>query len=113
MERVEYSIQKMLEFLHSLLIVCLEATTEFTKRLRLPRISAFLSPRYRFTHPYRLGCERSSHIKQQPNILVVHISRQRDTNRFGKIKRHVEPGSPWFLRGLGTDWDFFGLSIYQ
>lgn len=38
----------------------------------------------------RLGCERSSHIKNPPNILVVYISRQKDTNRFGKIKRHVE-----------------------
>lgn len=38
----------------------------------------------------RLGCEQSSHIKNPPNILVVYISRQKDTNRFGKIKRHVE-----------------------
>ena len=29
-----------------------------------------------------------------PNILVVYISRQKDTNRFGKIKRHVESGVP-------------------
>lgn len=40
----------------------------------------------------RLGCERSSHIlaaPNAPNTLVVYISRQKDTNRFGKIKRHV------------------------
>eukprot|EP00434_Breviolum_minutum_P039858 symbB.v1.2.035401.t1/scaffold4758.1/size35297/2 len=38
----------------------------------------------------RLGCDQSTYIKNKPNILVVYISRQKDTNRYGKIKRMVQ-----------------------
>ncbi|CAJ1359529.1 unnamed protein product [Effrenium voratum] len=38
----------------------------------------------------RIGCKRSAHIKNKPNVLVVYIDRRQDSSRFGKINRFVE-----------------------